>query len=380
MNAIRTRDRCIELASGQVVPIIRRQARRPIETSLPEHRDVGSRARSNLQTIRVARKITIPPHSEAIVKVSSHTSGLRIVEGRQAMWEKKRVVAASGIARIEPERMFEIQVANFSSEPVTLRKGERIATSLPVPIPASQDEVAAIEPDERRQEGLFDPSELSRPFQEIWETIGAISFEGDGTVISGSALDDPENAPGADSPGEISLDHLTPEKRRRVKELVDSFPELWGPDLGRINITRHRLELTEGASPSYAQPYRAGPEKRKIIEAEIEKMLELGVIEPTVSEWAAPVVLAPKPGGKWRFCVDYRKLNSMTKREVYPLPRLEDCIDSLGEAQWFSTLDANSGYWQIEMEEADKTKTAFTAHCGTYRYVRMPATFQRALV
>ena len=62
----------------------------------------------------------------------------------------------------------------------------------------------------------------------------------------------------------------------------------------------------------------------------------------------------------------------MTKREVYPLPRLEDCIDSLGEAKWFSTLDANCGYWQIEMDENDKPKTAFTAHCGTYRYTRMP--------
>ena len=114
--------------------------------------------------------------------------------------------------------------------------------------------------------------------------------------------------------------------------------------------------------------------------------LDKGVIEPTISEWAPPVILTSKPSGKWRFRVDYRKLNEMTKREVYPLSRLEYCIDTRSHAERLSTFDAKCGYWQAEMDRCDKPKTTFTTHCGTFQHERMPfgpknapATFQRAL-
>jgi hypothetical protein len=70
----------------------------------------------------------------------------------------------------------------------------------------------------------------------------------------------------------------------------------------------------------------------------------MGVIEPSTSEWAAPIVLIPKPDGSLRFCIDYRKLNEVTLRDSYPLPRMDDCLDSLGSATIFTTLDGNSGY------------------------------------
>jgi hypothetical protein len=115
-------------------------------------------------------------------------------------------------------------------------------------------------------------------------------------------------------------------------------------------------------------------------------MESLGVIEPSTSEWAAPIVLIPKPDGSLMFCIDYRKLNEVTIRESYPLPRMDDCLDSLGAATIFTTLDANSGYWQLEVAEEDKDKTSFISHMGTYRFSRMafglvnaPATFQRSM-
>jgi hypothetical protein len=74
----------------------------------------------------------------------------------------------------------------------------------------------------------------------------------------------------------------------------------------------------------------------------------------------------PKPDGSLRFCVDYRRLNAITVPETYPLPRMDECIDSLGEAVVFTTLDYNSGYWQIPVDPADREKTAFTSHFGVY--------------
>ena len=78
------------------------------------------------------------------------------------------------------------------------------------------------------------------------------------------------------------------------------------------------------------------------------------------------MVLVPKPDGSLRFCVDYRKLNEITVKDTYPLPRMDECLDSLGEARYFTTLDANSGYWQVPIREGDQNKTSFTCNEGTY--------------
>ena len=161
---------------------------------------------------------------------------------------------------------------------------------------------------------------------------------------------------------------------------------MWDGHLGLIKSTEHRIQLEKDAIPAYQQPYRAGPKQRELEKAEIDKMLSLDVIEPANSEWAAPIVFAPKKCGALRFCIDYRRLNAVTLRDSYPIPRMDECIDSLGQANIFSSLDCNSGYWQIAMSEEDKKKTAFTSHFGIFQFLRMPfglknapMTFQRAI-
>lgn len=92
------------------------------------------------------------------------------------------------------------------------------------------------------------------------------------------------------------------------------------------------------------------------------------VIRPSKSPWASPVVLIPKSDGSIRFCVDYRRLKAVTRSDSYPLPRLNECLDSLGAAQWFTALDADCGYWQIPVHPKDVPMTAFTCHKGLSEY------------
>jgi len=115
-------------------------------------------------------------------------------------------------------------------------------------------------------------------------------------------------------------------------------------------------------------------------------MLDLGVIEPSHAEWFFPVVVVPKPGGHLRFCVDYRRLNERTVKDVYLTPRMDDCLDSVGDATVFSNLECIAEYWKIPVAAKDRDQTTFTSHTGLFQLFRLPfglvnapASLQRAL-
>ena len=122
------------------------------------------------------------------------------------------------------------------------------------------------------------------------------------------------------------------------------------------------------------------------VKAEIKKMLQQGVIRKSCSPWSSPVVMIKKKDGAWRFCIDFRKVNSVTHKDAYPLPQIDETLESLSGSQYFTTLDLASGYWQVEVSESDKEKTAFSTRDGHYEFNVMPfgltnapATFQRLM-
>jgi hypothetical protein len=167
---------------------------------------------------------------------------------------------------------------------------------------------------------------------------------------------------------QVNLGHLNEDENEAVLRMLEPHKKMWDGHLGTVTATQHRIQLTPGAQPVHAQPYRAGARARAAEEEEIQKMLAQDVIEPATCEWASQIVLVPKPNGSLRFCVDYRRLNAITVSDTSPLPRMDEFIDSLGEAVVFTALDCNSSYWQIPVDPADREKTAFTSHFGVYQF------------
>ncbi|KAK3728413.1 hypothetical protein QZH41_020432 [Actinostola sp. cb2023] len=184
-----------------------------------------------------------------------------------------------------------------------------------------------------------------------------------------------------------SGNELSNAQREKLSALLIEYADIFAcssGDLGRTNLVEHRINT--GDTIPIKQPARRLPMHRRAeAEEHVKKMLNDGIIEPSSSAWASPIVLVKKKDGSTRFCFDYRKLNEVTLRDSYPLPLADSCFDALTGSRWFSTLDLSSGYWQVALAPEDREKTAFaTGSGGLYHFavmpfglVNAPATFER---
>ncbi|XP_076864257.1 uncharacterized protein LOC143516498 [Brachyhypopomus gauderio] len=184
-------------------------------------------------------------------------------------------------------------------------------------------------------------------------------------------------------PMPLDLSHLGTEQRRQLERIIPT--DLFKEEPGKTNIMHHNIRLLKNdpiRQTNCRVPARLMPDLKR----EVETMLELGVIEPSRSEWCSPVVLVPKKDGGLRFCVDFSKLNAVSAFDPYPMPRADELIERLGRAKYLTTLDLSKGYWQVPLTPAARELTAFRTPSGLYHFTVMPfglhgaaATFQRLM-
>ena len=187
---------------------------------------------------------------------------------------------------------------------------------------------------------------------------------------------------------ERSSELLSSDEQKRLVEVLTEYSDVFSKDdfdIGNSNLVEHKIE-TGDAKPVKNNPRRFAPAVNAAADVIVQDLLDRKLIRPSKSPWSSPIVMARRKDGAFRLCLDFRGLNKVSKTDAYPLPRIDDTLESLGKAKWYCTADLASGYWQIKMEEKSIEKTAFCTRQGLYEWLVMPfglssavATFQRLM-
>ena len=165
-----------------------------------------------------------------------------------------------------------------------------------------------------------------------------------------------------------------PEEVKKLKWLLEHHQNSFAKnfmELGVCNVGHHVIKTTT-ETPIFLYPYQKSQTERQAIREEVEKLLKAGLVRPSRSPWAFPVVMIPKKDGSLRFCVDFRKLNAITEQDAFPMPRQDDLFDQLAGSVYFSCIDLKQGYMQLPLSEESIKKAAFTTPDGHYEFTRLP--------
>ena len=298
------------------------------------------------------KTIRIPGNSEmeVMAKLGGACQGETLyVEGRSMPHQPSILVAAAVVSPGESQEI-PIRLVNWAPDSVTIYKGTRVAT-----LEEMNSDIIVSEVKPTREP----TGEVSEKKLELLRA----------TVASTSGS-------------------LTTQQQDKLLQLLLCYEDVFAvndSNLGCTSRLQHHID-TGSAVPVRQPARRIPPYQREEVKSLLDDMEKRGIIQPSKSPWASPVVLVRKKDNTIRFCVDYRRLNELTRKDAYPLPRVDDTLETLSGSRWFSTLDLLSGYWQVEVAENDRAKTAFTTKEGLYEFKVMPfglsnapATFQRLM-
>ena len=303
----------------------------------------------------------IDANCEALIpgylETASSTPVIGLIEANQSLSDRHNLFGASMLACPANDGHVSIRLINPSDSPVLLHKNTIFGSFVEI---AMEDVIIPVGP-----EPVVASVETALP-----QSVG----------ISRPQPPPDENfSPSPD---------LSQSENSRLNSFLCSYDDIFATsnlDLGRTSIIQHKID-TGHARPIKQPPYRVSQQQRAEIDKHIANMLEQDVIRVSSSPWSSPIVLVKKKDGTTRFCVDYRKLNAVTRKDSYPLPRIDDAIDSLSGSNYFTTLDLQSGYHQVAMHPASRDKTAFISHAGLFEYNVMsfgltnaPLNFQRLM-
>ncbi len=325
--------------------------------------------------VQVCKKTTIPPNTGKIIKchLSNAIQGDMVIEpchtvGRK-VWIPEILVKGANVVPI--------MAMNLTDKAITVPAKELIGCATEVEHVVERDENTELE-----LERELTSVEQDQNHDDITLIDGE---DGNQQMEHDSTLEIPKHLK---EMFERSVEFLTADEQQVFKALLIEYQDVFSMheyDLGEFTAIQHRI-ITPDAVPVRMRlrrtPLGLQDEEEKIINA----LLKAKVIRPSDSEWSAcPMLVSKKSGGK-RLVVDYRKLNDCTRKDAFPIPLIEECLDALAGNMWFSTLDMSSGYWQIPLNPEDSHKTAFITKYGLFEYVRMaqglcgaPATYQRAM-
>ena len=197
------------------------------------------------------------------------------------------------------------------------------------------------------------------------------SHESETPITAGAPPSSFSTKPSIDHCQELMSDRQFSELQRVLTENEDLFSKN-KTDIGHTHVLKHTITLNEGSKPFKEQVRRMNTAKMEAISQTVKEMLDAGLIKESYSPFSSGIVMVSKKDGTYRMCIDFRRLNEMTKKDTYPLPRIDQTIESMGSAKYYSSLDMGSAFWQVPLSESSKEYTAFACHDGLFQCERMP--------